>query len=151
MSKNKNRFLNNYEFYRYQDMIELPHHVSKTHARMPVQDRAAQFAPFAALTGHHEAVKETARLTDERIELDEYCKAGLDRKLREIRECLESEPRVSVTYFLPDSYKAGGSYVTAEGYVKKIDEYEGLLLMEDGTRIRVEDIIELEGQDLGIL
>lgn len=144
MSKNGKGFLSNDGLYRYQDMIELPHHVSKTHARMPVKDRAAQFAPFAALSGHHEAVKETARLTDDRIELDEYCKAGLDRKLKEIRRRLGTRPRVSVTYFLPDSCKEGGSYATAEGCVKKLDEYERILILEDGVQIRIDDMIEIK-------
>lgn len=115
---------------------------------MPVKDRAAQFAPFAALTGHYEAVKETQRLTEERIELDEYCKASLERKLKEIREQSDTEPAVSVTYFVPDARKEGGAYVTAEGRVKKIDEYERVLVFTDGRRVMVDEIIEIdEGAD----
>ena len=148
MGMDVRQFLNNQETYKYQDMIHLPHHVSRTHAHMPVKDRDAQFAPFAALTGHYEAVKETQRLTEERIELDEYCKASLERKLKEIREQSVTEPAVSVTYFIPDARKAGGAYVTAEGRVKKIDEYERVLVFTDGRRVMVDEIIEIdEGAD----
>ncbi len=144
MSKNGKSFLNNSELYKYQDMIELPHHVSKTHAHMPVEDRAAQFAPFAALTGHYEAVKETERLTKERHELDEYWQLDLDRRFREIRGVQGIQPEVSITYFVPDPHKEGGAYVTATGCVKKIDEYERTVILEDGTRIRMEDILDCE-------
>ncbi len=145
MGKETRRFMNNKNISRYSDMIDLPHHVSVTHPRMPVQDRAAQFAPFAALTGHYEAVKETARVTDERIELDDSCKVEIDRKLREIQEQLGMEPVVSVTYFVPDEKKAGGSYETVRGCVKKIDEYEGYLILDDGVRIQIEEIMEIDG------
>lgn len=139
------KFLNNQEIYKYQDIIHLPRHISNTHAHMPVEDRAAQFAPFAALTGHHEAVKETARLTDKRMELDEYCKEVINEKLQEIRERVETKPEVSVTYFVPDIKKEGGAYVTVAGYVKKVDEYGRTLYLEDGTKILIDEIIEIEG------
>lgn len=132
--------MNQKEMYKYQDMIDLPHPVSRTHPPMPAADRAAQFAPFAALTGHHEAVKEAARLTEERIELDEAQKAVLDRKLQEIRRQLGSGPAVSVTYFVPDLKKSGGAYVNAFGHVKGIREHEGVLVLEDGTSIPIEEI-----------
>lgn len=145
MKKKEKLFMNQEESYKYRDMLNLPHHVSRTHPPMPVQDRAAQFAPFAALTGHHEAVKETARLTDERIELDEYCKAVIDEKLQKIQEQLSTEqPVVSVTYFVPDAKKAGGSYETAAGCVKKVDEYQRILVLTDGTRIPIDEIIEVD-------
>lgn len=144
MRKKDKLFTNQEEGYKYRDMIDLPHHVSGTHPPMPVQDRAAQFAPFAALTGHHEAVRETARLTSERIELDEYCKAVIDGKLQKIQEQLSKEPAVSVTYFVPDEKKAGGSYETAAGCVKKIDEYHRILVLTDGTRIPIDEIIEID-------
>ncbi len=130
--------------HQYDDIIHLAHHVSKTHPPMPIQDRAAQFAPFAALTGHHDAVKETARLTENRMELDENCKAVLDGKLQNIQEQLSSSPVVSITYFEPDLKKAGGTYVTMTGCVKKIDEYERAVVLTDGTKIPIDEIIEIE-------
>ena len=139
------KFLNNQGIDKYQDIIHLPHHISNTHAHMPAADRAAQFAPFAALTGHHEAVKETARLTDKRKELDEYCKEAINGKLQEIRERMETKPEVSITYFVPDAHKAGGAYVTAAGCVTKMDEYGRALYLEDGTKILMDEMIEIEG------
>ncbi|MCI9341284.1 MAG: YolD-like family protein [Dorea sp.] len=130
--------------HRYDDIIMLPRHVSKTHPPMPAADRAAQFAPFAALTGHYDAVKEAARLTEERVELDESCKAVLDGKLQDIRRRLGEEPAVTVTYFVPDERKSGGSYETAAGCVRKIDEYERVLVLTDGTRIPVSELLEIE-------
>ena len=127
----------------YEDIIHLPHHRSKKHAPMPLIDRAAQFSPFAALTGHDVAIKETARLTDRKIELDEYEIEVLDEKLRTIREHLNTNPEISVTYFQPDERKSGGQYVTVVGNVRKVDEYEQCLLLNDGTRIVIEDILEL--------
>lgn len=141
----------NYEDrHRYDDIIDLTHHVSKTHPHMPAADRAAQFAPFAALTGHGAAVKETARLTKERMELDESCKALINRQLTVLKEQADKEPSVSITYFVEDQKKSGGAYVSASGCVKKIDEYKKLLILADGTRIPIADIIEIESQDIGI-
>lgn len=127
----------------YEDIINLPHHRSRKHPPMPVLDRAAQFSPFAALTGHDEAIKETARLTDRRIELDEYEIAILDEQLQIIKEKQKEQPQVMVTFFQPDDRKAGGEYRTITNAVKKIDEYEKLLILNDGMRIRIEDIVEL--------
>ncbi len=137
-------FMNTGDMHRYDDIIMLPRHVSKTHPPMPAADRAAQFAPFAALTGHYDAVKEAARLTEERVELDESCKAVLDGKLQDIRRRLGEEPAVTVTYFVPDERKSGGSYETAAGCVRKIDEYERVLVLTDGTRIPVSELLEIE-------
>ena len=128
---------------KYDDIIYLPHHRSKKHAPMPLSDRAAQFSPFAALTGHDAAIKETARLTDKKIELDEYEVAVLDGILQTIREKLSENPEITVTYFEPDIKKDGGKYVTVTGNVKKMDEYTKCLIMNDGGRIRIEDIIEI--------
>ena len=138
---------------KYDDIIHLPHHRSKKHAPMPLKDRAAQFSPFAALTGHDAAIKETARLTDRKIELDEYEIAILDEKLQMIKMQLDIKndnltqikivPEITVTYFQPDIRKEGGEYVTATGNVKKVDEYSKCLIMNDGTRILIEDIIEI--------
>lgn len=140
----KEKFLNHQDMYKYEDMIDLPHPVSRLHPQMPVKDRAAQFAPFAALAGHYDAVKETARLTADRIELDESCKAALDGKLKKIREGLGTKETVTITYFVPDVQKEGGSYVTVTGWVKKIDEYERVLVLSDGTRIPVDEVTSIE-------
>jgi len=106
--------------------------------------RAAQFAPFAALTGHDEAVKETARLTDHRIELDEYAKDELNRKLSYIKEHIEDEQIFSITYFLPDKKKDGGKYVTATDFVVKIKDYENTVVMYDKSEIPIPDILMIE-------
>ena len=127
----------------YDDIIHLPHHLSKKHAPMPLIDRAAQFSPFAALTGHDAAIKETVRLTDRKIELDEYEIANLDEKLQQIKEKLPMNPEITVTYFQPDVRKEGGEYRTISGKVKKMDEYAKSIIMENGIRLPIEDIIEL--------
>lgn len=137
--------------HKYDDIIDLPRHISKTHPQMPTADRAAQFAPFAALTGHGEAVKETARLTKERIELDENCKAAINRQLQGLKEQPDREPAVSITYFVPDVKKSGGDYVTVTGCVKRIDENKRQVILTDGTRIPVDEIIEIETPDDEIL
>ena len=110
---------------RYDEIMELPHHVSKTRPQMPLSDRAAQFAPFAALTGYDSAIKETGRLTDERIELDEEALTALDRKYQLLMDTLDDAPEVTIIYFQPDERKAGGQYVSATGTVKKVDTLAG--------------------------
>lgn len=131
-------------FDEYADIINLPHHVSKTRPQMSMHDRAAQFSPFAALTGYDAAIKETARLTDEKIDLDENSKAGLDEKLLILVDKLQEKPHVTITYFQKDERKAGGSYEIAEGTIRKVDFYERVIVMEDRMRVRIEDIIEIE-------
>lgn len=131
---------------KYDDMVYLPHHVSAAHPRMSMRDRAAQFSPFAALPGYDTAVKETARLTDRQIELDEAAKAELDRKLRFLPERLPEQPEVTVTYFKPDGRKEGGAYLTVTGRIKKFDEYTRVLTLTGGEKIAVEDILELESE-----
>lgn len=128
----------------YEDIIHLPHHVSDTHPQMPVLDRAAQFAPFAALTGYEAAIKETARLTDKPVELDDYVKEELNGKLQQIANQIGECPQITVTYFQKDEKKMGGAYVTATGCVKKIDDYEGVVLMTDGRKVLIEEILEIE-------
>jgi len=128
---------------RYDDIIHLPHHVSDNHPQMDILDRAAQFAPFAALTGHDAAIKETARLTEERMELDDNSKEILDEQMRNIREHISEHPMVTITYFRPDEKKDGGSYVTITGRIKKIDEYERIIVLEDGIIIPVNEIVEV--------
>lgn len=124
-------------------MINLPHPVSKVHPQMPIAERAAQFSPFAALTGYGDAVKETARLTDAKIELDEDAKEILDEKLKQIREQIEEHPEIEITYFQPDERKKGGSYITITGCIKKIDDRKMSVVMQDKTEISIKDIIEI--------
>lgn len=138
--------MNNLNNNQYNDIIDLPHHVSATRPRMSMIDRAAQFSPFAALTGYDAAIKETGRLTDQRIELSEDSRAALDRKQQLLVECLADHPEVSVTYFIPDERKSGGAYVTVTGIVKKVDGYQRLLLLTDGTKIPLDDILDLESE-----
>lgn len=130
--------------HRYDDIINLPHHRSATHPHMSMHDRAAQFAPFAALTGHEEAIKETARLTDESILLDENEISLLDTKLRWVQEKIARNPEISVTYFEPDKRKSGGSYQSFVGNVKKIDNYERCVVFTNGTRIFIDRIVEID-------
>ena len=130
----------------YDDIIHLPHHVSKTHPQMSMEDRAAQFSPFAALTGYDAAIAETARLTDQRVELDEYERQALNEKLQFISEHLNEHPKVRITCFVPDARKDGGEYVTLTGKVKKIDDYEHRIVLMDGTGILMEDVIRIEDE-----
>ncbi len=127
----------------YEDIIHLPHHVSPRRPQMSLHDRAAQFAPFAALTGHEEAVKETARLTDCKIELDENEIQLLDQKLQYL-EVQSEQPAIEITYFLPDQRKSGGAYVDVQGRIKRIDRYNHCLQMEDGIEISITDILKIE-------
>ena len=127
----------------YEDIIHLQHHVSGNRMQMSVHDRAAQFSPFAALTGFDGAIKETARLTDQRIELDETAKAILDEKLRIIQEQSGRQLEVEILYFQPDESKQGGAYISAKGIVKKIDAYGRIVVMQDGTRIPIEEIADI--------
>ncbi|MDE7334227.1 MAG: hypothetical protein K2O16_18765 [Lachnospiraceae bacterium] len=129
--------------HRYEDIIHLPHHVSGVHPQMTQRDRAAQFSPFAALTGYEDALEEAGRHTGERIELDEDAKNILDEKLRMIQEQITVRPQVQITYFVPDEKKTGGAYTVAEGWVKKIDRYGQNIIMDDGRTIPVGEIIEI--------
>ena len=126
----------------YDDIIGLPHPTSERHPRMSMANRAAQFSPFAALTGYEDAVKETARLTDARAELTEEEKSALDAKLRLLAGPAGGE--VSLTCFQPDGRKDGGAYVTITGRVKRVDAYAGLLVMQSGEKIPLEDIWDIE-------
>ena len=130
----------------YDDIINLPHHVSSSRPHMSSIDRAAQFSPFAALTGYDDAVKETARLTEKRVELDESRKAALNDRLCIIQDTLVEQPTVIITYFQPDKKKSGGAYVTATGSVKKIDKYVRTVLMHDTTKIPIDEIISIDGE-----
>lgn len=128
---------------KYDEIMGLPHHVSKTRPQMPMSDRAAQFAPFAALTGYDSAIKETGRLTNERIELDEDALTALNVKYQFLMDALDKEPEIKITYFKPDERKAGGEYVSAIGAVKKVDDFERLITMQDGTRIPMDDVYDM--------
>lgn len=128
----------------YDDILHLPHHVSETRPRMSIRDRAAQFSPFAALTGHSSAISETARLTDARKELSEDAKDELLRKLNLLDDHSAEHPEIAVTYFLPDTKKHGGRYVTVAGALKKIDDYAHILVMLDGIEIPIADILDAD-------
>lgn len=130
----------------YDDIIHLPHHVSKRHPQMRLYSRAAQFAPFAALTSYGEVVAETARHTSPKVEMMEDDRELLDRKLSILFSNLAERPTVSITYFQPDAHKEGGSYLTVTGVVKFIRDSERMILMDNGKRIGVDSIIDLEGE-----
>ena len=130
---------------KYDDIIDLPHHVSETHPPMSRTDRAAQFSPFAALTGYDAAVRESARVTERRIELDEGVKAELNARLNCILEHLSEHPQVSLTYFVPDEKKSGGAYRTVTGTVRKLDSFAKTLTLTDGTVVPMEEMVHVEG------
>lgn len=130
---------------KYDEIMGLPHHVSKTRSQMPMSDRAAQFAPFAALTGYDDAVKETGRLTDNKIELEENSLNELNAKIQLLRENLADTPEITFTYFKPDERKAGGAYLTITGTVKKLDDYERQIVLHDGTKLPMDDVLEING------
>ena len=130
--------------HKYDDIINLPHHVSKKHPQMSLHDRAAQFSPFAALTGHKAAINETARLTDEKQILSEDVIAKLNEQLNLIKENIGTNQAVTITYFVPDDKKSGGAYISNTGVVKKIDEYNRTVIMTDKTVIPIEQISEMQ-------
>ncbi|MDD5923764.1 MAG: hypothetical protein PUC88_03115 [Clostridia bacterium] len=130
----------------YEDIINLPHHVSATRPQMPIIERAAQFSPFAALTGYSAAIEETGRLTSRKVELDDDVKATLDIKRAYLIEMIDEQPRISVTYFIPDNRKSGGEYVTVTGNLKYISEYERIIQLTDGMKIPIDDIVDIESE-----
>lgn len=136
---------------KYDAILELPHHVSKTHRQMSRQDRAAQFAPFSALSGYDSAIRETARLTDDRIELGEELLLELNTRLQMLSERIQEAPIVSITYFTPDKQKSGGAYLTASGVVRRINDFDREILLDDGTRIKIDDIVSIQGEVFAIL
>ena len=129
---------------KYDDMLHLPHPTSARHPRMPIAERAAIFSPFAALSGHAGAIAEAARLTDQKMELDEDTKAELDRRQAVLLEHIAEQPEVTVTWFQPDERKDGGAYFTTTGRLKKINEMNRVLILLDGTSIPLEDVADLE-------
>mgnify|MGYP003289619553 CR=1 FL=1 len=129
--------------HRYDDIINLPHHISATRPQMSMHDRAAQFSPFAALTGYDDAVEETARLTDEQYELSEDARNRLDEQLKLIADRIDEQPEIEITYFVPDEKKNGGAYFTFKGNLRRIDEYAMELVFAEGTRINLDYISDI--------
>jgi hypothetical protein len=130
----------------YDDIIDLPRHVSSTRPQMSRENRAAQFSPFAALTGHDAAVRETARLTERKIELVESAVADLDMKMSMLVDMIDSRPEITVTHFVPDEKKEGGAYVTITGVARKIDGYERAIVLTSGEKIEISNILEIESE-----
>ena len=128
----------------YDDIINLPHHVSKSHAPMSMMNRAAQFAPFAALTGHAAAIEETVRLTDEQHELADEDSEALNQKLAYLRENLHEHPTITITYFEPDKKKAGGKYKSIEGQLQNIDDYSQTIVLKSGEVIFLKSILDIQ-------
>ena len=131
--------------HKYDDMLHLPHHVSKTRRQMPRLERAAQFSPFAALTGYDATIQEAGRLTDSQASLTESSKEQLDEKLSRILQVINHQPEVTVTYFEPDLRKEGGAYVRVTGRVKKVDGCTQVMILTDGTELPLADILDLDG------
>ena len=129
--------MNDADIHKYDDIINLPHHVSSTRPHMSIEERAAQFSPFAALTGHEDAIKETARQTEREIILDENELEILDEKLKAILSDKSDNKNIKVVYYVPDENKNGGKYVECSGRVKKMDEYRHVLVMVYGSEINV--------------
>lgn len=131
---------------KYDDILYLIHPTSAKHPRMPLSERAAIFSPFAALSGHGAAITETARLTEQKIDLDEDAKAELDRRQAILMERIGERPEIFVTWFQPDSRKEGGAYLTTTGQLKRLDEVQRVLILTDGTRIPLDDVVGLESE-----
>ncbi len=128
---------------KYDKILNRPHHRSEIRIPMPLADRAAQFAPFSALSGHAEGTAEVARVTQPRRELTEERLAELNQKIQQILS-LEGHPKISITYFVPDSKKSGGEYITTQGKLKKIDPHRGMLVLTDWREIPLGDVVALE-------
>lgn len=133
----------------YEDIMNLPHPTSARHPRMPRISRAAQFSPFAALTGHEAAITETARLTDRKAELTEDIKAELDRTQQILHEHITQQPEIAVTWFQPDKRKEGGQYITTVGRLRRMDEAQRMLWLTNGNQISLDDVVEIRTQPLG--
>lgn len=129
---------------KYDDILNLPHHVSNTRPHISMHDRAAQFSPFAALTGYDDTVKETARLTDEKLELTADRITDLNQKITFLNEHAEERPEITVEYFIPDGKKSGGKYVMLSGKFRRIDEYNHNMVFTSGDEIPLNDIFNIE-------
>lgn len=132
------------EYFPYEDIVNLPRHISKVHPQATMADRAARFSPFAAISGYEDMVKEAARVTEERIDITDATKELLNEKLNMIIEFVDEAPEVTITYFEPDKKKDGGAYISITGTVKRIDEYERIVLMSDDKKIRIDEIYAIE-------
>ncbi len=135
-----------FDLHNYDDIIDLPHHVSPNRRRMSNLERGAQFSPFAALTGYEAAVEEAARSTDGKKELTEEMKALIDAKIQAISEHPDAEPQVTITYFKPDERKEGGAYIRVTGAVKELDRIGKTIVLTGNTRIPMEQIREIEAE-----
>lgn len=136
---------------KYDEIINLPHHVSKKRPQMSMCDRAAQFSPFAALTGYEEMVHETARFTSSRMELSEEELQTLNIKYSALEKLLDKQPEVKFLYFLPDEKKVGGSYVSVTGIVRKVDKFKRIITLQNGETIRMDDVVDIESENLRFL
>ena len=132
---------------KYDDILYLPHHQSKVHPHMPREDRAAQFAPFAALTGYDDQIRETARLTDSRIELEENSKERLNDIMQYIQRYLEDQPQAVITYFVEDERKEGGRYITEHVQIRKIDLLQRRIITADKETIPMDDILDIQTEE----
>lgn len=130
---------------RYDDIIDLPHVITPGHRAMPKENRAAQFAPFAALTGYDAAVMEAGRYTEGRVELDESAREALDQRLQLLRDHIIELPEITVTYFIPDSHKSGGAYRTVTDHAKRIRLHTRTLELQCGESVPIDEIIDLQG------
>ena len=129
---------------KYEDIINLKRTISKKHPPMPLEERAAQFAPFAALTGYEETITETAREVDKRIELDEEAQNTINRKIQELKQQIVTKPIVSITYFQKDLRKEGGEYITVTEKIRKIDDYKKIIVLENKTEIPIREILDID-------
>ena len=132
--------------HKYDRIINLPHHTSLKHPQMALSERAAQFSPFAALTGYDAAIRETARLTEGRMDLDEYERAALDDRIQILKMHLQEKPKVEILYFHPDERKEGGEYLSVTGEIKRVDDNKRCLVMMDGMQIPFEDVLQIDGE-----
>ena len=128
----------------YDDLIYLPHPVSRKHPPMSAMDRAAQFSPFSALTGYEAVLREAGRLTDSRAELSEYSRDILDQKQKILLGAAPAHPEITVTYFIPDRRKQGGAYGTLKGNLKRIDLARRVIILLDGTEVSLDDVADIQ-------
>lgn len=132
----------------YDDIINMEHHVSVKRKHMSIRERAAQFSSYAALTGYEDAIQETARTTNKKIELDEYLKEILNQRITQLSNFLKQRPKIIFVFYLSDKKKSGGEYITVEGYVKKIDRVKRVIVLHDNKKIPVDDILEIKSEDI---
>ena len=137
--------------YKYKDIINLPHHVSKKHPQLSKASYAAQFSPFAALTGYEGIISETARITNERVELGDKENDILNAKLQVIGDHIKEHPEIKVTYFVKDKKKSGGAYLQKIACIKRIDDVERIMYFTDGTNLPIDDITDMQGEIFWVL